>query len=82
MEDSMEYSRNALMDFIKLKPTDIEICDVTLRDGEQAVSRQPGLRLQSRRRSISHENWMKLVLRSSRQDFLSFQKKSLKPYAK
>ncbi len=37
MEDSMEYSRNTLMDFIKLKPTDIEICDVTLRDGEQAA---------------------------------------------
>jgi len=33
----MEYSRNVLMDFIKLKPKDIEICDVTLRDGEQAA---------------------------------------------
>lgn len=33
----MEYSRNVLMDFIKLRPKDIEICDVTLRDGEQAA---------------------------------------------
>ncbi|MCK4458219.1 MAG: homoaconitate hydratase, partial [Methanosarcinales archaeon] len=37
MEDHIEYSRNTLMDFIKLKPKDIEICDVTLRDGEQAA---------------------------------------------
>lgn len=29
------YSRNTLMDFINHKPGDIEICDVTLRDGEQ-----------------------------------------------
>ncbi|MCK4624450.1 MAG: hypothetical protein KAV00_04005, partial [Phycisphaerae bacterium] len=33
MEDHIEYSRNTLMDFIKLKPKDIEICDVALRDG-------------------------------------------------
>lgn len=31
----MEYSRNKLMDFIDHKPGEIEICDVTLRDGEQ-----------------------------------------------
>lgn len=30
-----EYSRNELMGFLNLKPLDIEICDVTLRDGEQ-----------------------------------------------
>lgn len=29
------YSRNNLMQFINSKPADIEICDVTLRDGEQ-----------------------------------------------
>jgi methanogen homocitrate synthase len=29
------YSRNTLMEFINPKPGDIEICDVTLRDGEQ-----------------------------------------------
>jgi len=29
------YSKNSLMQFIKSKPKDIEICDVTLRDGEQ-----------------------------------------------
>ncbi len=29
------YSRNNLMQFINHKPEDIEICDVTLRDGEQ-----------------------------------------------
>ncbi len=31
----IEYSRNDLMKFINQKPQDIEICDVTLRDGEQ-----------------------------------------------
>ena len=31
----LEYSRNDLMQFIDPKPQDIEICDVTLRDGEQ-----------------------------------------------
>ncbi|MDR2944965.1 MAG: homocitrate synthase family protein [Methanosarcinales archaeon] len=30
-----EYCRNGLMDFVKIKDIDIEICDVTLRDGEQ-----------------------------------------------
>jgi methanogen homocitrate synthase len=30
-----EYSKNNLMQFISHKPEDIEICDVTLRDGEQ-----------------------------------------------
>ncbi len=30
-----DYSRNTLMQFINSKPQDIEICDVTLRDGEQ-----------------------------------------------
>ena len=30
-----DYSRNTLMEFINSKPQDIEICDVTLRDGEQ-----------------------------------------------
>jgi len=30
-----EYCRNNLMDFVKIKDIDIEICDVTLRDGEQ-----------------------------------------------
>ena len=29
------YSKNNLMKFINHKPGDIEICDVTLRDGEQ-----------------------------------------------
>lgn len=32
---SEDYSRNSIMRFIKSKPDDIEICDVTLRDGEQ-----------------------------------------------
>ncbi len=31
----MDYSRNGLMQHINPKPEDIEICDVTLRDGEQ-----------------------------------------------
>jgi methanogen homocitrate synthase len=35
MAESEQYSRNTLMDFIKYRPLDIEICDVTLRDGEQ-----------------------------------------------
>ena len=35
MTESYQYSRNTLMDFIKHRPLDIEICDVTLRDGEQ-----------------------------------------------
>lgn len=30
-----DYSKNTLMKFINHKPGDIEICDVTLRDGEQ-----------------------------------------------
>nr|HML27137.1 homoaconitate hydratase [Methanomethylovorans sp.] len=30
-----DYSRNELMHFLDLAPLDIEICDVTLRDGEQ-----------------------------------------------
>jgi len=30
-----EYCRNSLMDFVKIKDINIEICDVTLRDGEQ-----------------------------------------------
>jgi len=30
-----DYCRNSLMDFVKTKNIDIEICDVTLRDGEQ-----------------------------------------------
>lgn len=30
-----EYCRNSLMDFVKTKKINIEICDVTLRDGEQ-----------------------------------------------
>ena len=30
-----DYSKNELMDFVDVKPLDIEICDVTLRDGEQ-----------------------------------------------
>ncbi|MCZ7357547.1 MAG: homocitrate synthase family protein [Candidatus Methanoperedens sp.] len=30
-----EYSKNSFMQFINPKPKDIEICDVTLRDGEQ-----------------------------------------------
>jgi methanogen homocitrate synthase len=33
--DMMEYSKNRFMQFINSKPKDIEICDVTLRDGEQ-----------------------------------------------
>jgi methanogen homocitrate synthase len=35
MSESELYSRNTLMDFIDYRPLDIEICDVTLRDGEQ-----------------------------------------------
>jgi methanogen homocitrate synthase len=35
MAESEQYSRNTLMDFIKHRSLDIEICDVTLRDGEQ-----------------------------------------------
>ena len=35
MLESEQYSRNNLMDFIQYRPLDIEICDVTLRDGEQ-----------------------------------------------
>ncbi|MDD2614979.1 MAG: homocitrate synthase family protein [Methanosarcina sp.] len=35
MSESEQYSRNKLMDFIEYRPLDIEICDVTLRDGEQ-----------------------------------------------
>lgn len=35
MLESEQYSRNSLMDFIQYRPLDIEICDVTLRDGEQ-----------------------------------------------
>ncbi len=31
----MKYSRNVLVDVINLRPDEIEICDVTLRDGEQ-----------------------------------------------
>src|SRR4030067_838495 len=31
----LECSRNDLMQFIHPKPEDFEICDVTLRDGEQ-----------------------------------------------
>ncbi len=34
-ETSMAYSKNSLMQFINPKPGNIEICDVTLRDGEQ-----------------------------------------------
>jgi len=34
-EQYPEYCRNSLMDFVKIKDIDIEICDVTLRDGEQ-----------------------------------------------
>jgi methanogen homocitrate synthase len=30
-----DYSRNELIQFLDIKPLDIEICDVTLRDGEQ-----------------------------------------------
>ncbi|WNY26990.1 homocitrate synthase family protein [Methanolapillus ohkumae] len=30
-----EYCRNKLMDFVDIRKIDIEICDVTLRDGEQ-----------------------------------------------
>ena len=35
MSESEQYSRNQLMDFVEYRPLDIEICDVTLRDGEQ-----------------------------------------------
>lgn len=34
-EQYPDYCRNSLMDFVKIKDIDIEICDVTLRDGEQ-----------------------------------------------
>ena len=34
-EQYPEYCRNSLMDFVKIKKIDIEVCDVTLRDGEQ-----------------------------------------------
>ncbi|WMW22632.1 homocitrate synthase family protein [Methanolobus mangrovi] len=35
MSESKDYSRNKLVDYLNLPPLDIEICDVTLRDGEQ-----------------------------------------------
>ncbi|MCD4703492.1 MAG: homocitrate synthase family protein [Methanosarcinaceae archaeon] len=35
MNNIEEYSRNELMKFVDIEPLDIEICDVTLRDGEQ-----------------------------------------------
>ena len=35
MSNLPEYSKNTLMDYLDIKPLDIEICDVTLRDGEQ-----------------------------------------------
>ena len=35
MSNTDDYSRNELMSFLDMKPLDIEICDVTLRDGEQ-----------------------------------------------
>lgn len=35
MSNPPEYSKNTLMDYLDIKPLDIEICDVTLRDGEQ-----------------------------------------------
>lgn len=38
MYESYQYSRNKLMDLIEHHPLDIEICDVTLRDGEQTPS--------------------------------------------
>ncbi|MDY0266798.1 MAG: homocitrate synthase family protein [Methanimicrococcus sp.] len=34
-EQYPDYCRNRLMDFVKTKKIDVEICDVTLRDGEQ-----------------------------------------------
>jgi hypothetical protein len=38
MAGHIDHSRNTLMDFIKLKPKDIEIYDVALRDGGQVSS--------------------------------------------
>lgn len=35
MSENKDYSRNKLIDYLNLPPLDIEICDVTLRDGEQ-----------------------------------------------
>lgn len=35
MSENEQYSKNELMQFINIRPLDIEICDVTLRDGEQ-----------------------------------------------
>ncbi|MBP1909009.1 homocitrate synthase family protein [Methanolobus bombayensis] len=35
MSENKDYSRNKLMDYLNLPSLDIEICDVTLRDGEQ-----------------------------------------------
>lgn len=35
MSNTDDYSKNELMNFIDMKPLDIEVCDVTLRDGEQ-----------------------------------------------
>lgn len=35
MSQKEAYSRNKLVSYLDLKPLDIEICDVTLRDGEQ-----------------------------------------------
>lgn len=35
MSEVEAYSRNKLVDYLNLPPLDIEICDVTLRDGEQ-----------------------------------------------
>ncbi|WP_406662283.1 homocitrate synthase family protein [Methanolobus sp. ZRKC3] len=35
MSEIEKYSRNKLIEYLNLPPLDIEICDVTLRDGEQ-----------------------------------------------
>ncbi len=35
MSENKDYSRNNLIDRLNLPPLDVEICDVTLRDGEQ-----------------------------------------------
>lgn len=35
MSENKDYSRNKLIDYLNLPALDVEICDVTLRDGEQ-----------------------------------------------
>ena len=53
------YSKNSFMQFVKSKPGDIEICDVTLRDGEQtpgvAFSREEKISIAQKLDSVGVE---------------------------